>query len=85
MKTAEVLYDALKNARDLEASVKVMSDMDLRTLRGGLARGEFQDWPASMVHGVCILEGCRRFCERQDASPNGLAQDAPATHGEVAQ
>jgi hypothetical protein len=58
--SGEILGD-LFMAADLELAVRALSDADLREVRGALARGDFQKWNLQRVHGMCILEGCRRF------------------------
>lgn len=61
MTAAEVIYSGLLHARDLEASVKTLDDADLVKVSDALARGDFGEWPAGRVHGMCIVEGHRRF------------------------
>lgn len=69
MSVAENIFNTLLKAENLEARVKELSDADLRTVRGALARSEFAHWSADLIHGVCILEGSRRF-ERSGISAN---------------
>lgn len=66
-------YDELLASPDLEQEVKSLSDGELREVRAWLARGEATGWVAERVHGVCILDACRRFEEA--TAPNGSMLD----------
>lgn len=61
MRSNREIYLELVLAENLEAAVQLLDDHELRQLRGALSRGDYNDWPADRVHGVCIIEGCRRF------------------------
>ena len=64
MSPAAVIYDALVNALDLQASVKLMDDKELVQVRGALGRGEFPAWTAERIHGMVMLEMVERFVEK---------------------
>ena len=55
----------LSVAEDLAAEVRGLDDSTLRRLRGWLAMGEVSGWVADKIHGVCIVEGCERFCAEE--------------------
>lgn len=61
MKSNEEIYQSLVMASSLESAVAALSDQELRNVRGALNRNEFESWPAELVHGVCLVEGCERF------------------------
>ncbi len=61
MRSNDSIFVAILEADKLEAAVQALSDAELRSLRGALARGEYGGWSADVVHGVCIVEGCERF------------------------
>ncbi len=55
------IYEGLLWAECLETAVRELSDEELRQVRGSLARGARDEWPATLVEGVCIIVGCERF------------------------
>lgn len=61
MRPIIVIYNSLVDAPQLEDAVRSLSDEELRSLRGALARGDISSWPADLVHGVCIVEASERF------------------------
>jgi hypothetical protein len=61
MRSNRQIFDSLVKAADLEVTVKALSDDELRQVHGALSRGDYAEWPAERVHGMCILEGCARF------------------------
>ncbi len=71
MRANIIIYNSLVDAPQLEDAVRSLSDEELRNVRGALARGDFNSWPADLVHGVCIVESSERFMlqETRDQKP----------------
>ena len=66
MRLSISIYNSLVAAPQLEDAVRALSDAELRSVRGFLARGEIESWPAELVHGVCMLEGSERFMKMDE-------------------
>lgn len=67
------IYNSLVTAPQLEDAVRALSDAELRSVRGFLARGEIESWPTELVHGVCIIESSERFMnQRQETETEDL-------------
>lgn len=75
MRTPHDIFNAIIQADKLEAAVQELSDAELRTLRGALARGEISSWSAGLLHGVCIVEGCERFMSEETRGRNPEARE----------
>lgn len=82
MRSNREIYLELVLAEDLEAAVCLLSDDELRQVRGALSRGDYNEWPADRVHGVCIIEGCRRFEHpRFNSQLSTLNEEQDREHG----
>lgn len=71
MSAAQSIYQSLIAAPKLEPAVQQLRDIELRTLRGALARGEITGWPADLVQGVCMVVGCERFMNPEHFQDQG--------------
>ena len=67
------IYQQLLGAPNLEKAVAALTDAELREVRGELGRGEHENWPAELVHGVCMLESGERFMNNNE---EGLGEKA---------
>lgn len=83
MRSNDSIFTAILETDKLEAAVQALTDAELRNLRGALARGEFSGWPAEVVHGVCIAEGCERFMNQVPSVQHEVISEAErdAHHG----
>jgi len=82
MRANIIIYNSLVDAPKLEDAVRSLSDEELRSVRGALARGDINSWPAELVHGVCMAEGCERFMKVPSKEYEVISeQERDAHHG----
>jgi hypothetical protein len=69
------IYQQLIGAPNLEKAVAALTDDELREVRGQLGRGEHENWPAALVHGVCMVECAERFMTKDTRGQKPEASD----------